>query len=235
MIKRQKNKLSMYGTVRTYAEDNSSVYSENEEFVSHVNLLNLTLDEIGLKEDVRKKATSGKTKAKKVTRAFVSKQALGVSGAIYAYAKKTGDQPLMAKTDIKKSKLIKLRDTELMIELNSINVKGTELSSEIAKFGIPASKLDAYVRNIEIYSKAIGASGTGGAVKKGAFKTLSTLFEEADSIIDSMDRMVENYSDSHAEFYAGYKAARKIKDLGIRHDESEVPETQLQTQPENVK
>ena len=235
MIKRQKNKLSMYGTVRTYAEDNSSVYSDNEEFVSHVSLLNLTLDEIGLKEDVRKKATSGKTKAKKVTRAFVSKQALGVSGAIYAFAKKTGDQTLMAKTDIKKSKLKKLRDTELMIELNSIKVKGMELSSEIAKFGIAASKLDAYLRNIEIYSKAIGASSTGGAVKKGAFKTLKTLFEEADSFIDSMDRMVENYSDSHAEFYAGYKAARKIKDLGIRHDEVVVPETQLQTQPENAK
>jgi len=235
MIKRQKNKLSMYGTVRTYAEDNTSVYSDNEEFVSHVSLLNLTLDEIGLKEDVRKKATSGKTKAKKVTRDFVSKQALGVSGAIYAYAKKTGDQPLMAKTDIKKSKLKKLRDTELMIELLSIKAKGTELSLEIAKFGIPASKLDAYVSNMEIYSKAIGASGTGGAVKKGAFKTLSTLFEEADSIIDSMDRMVENYSDSHAEFYAGYKAARKIKDLGIRHDEVEVPETLLQTQPESTK
>ena len=235
MIKRQKNKLSMYGTVRTYAEDNSFVYSDNEEFVSHVSLLNLTLDEIGLKEDVRKKATSGKTKAKTVTRAFVSKQALGVSGAIYAYAKKTGDQPLMAKTDIKKSKLIKLRDTELMIELYSIKAKGTELSSEIAKFGVHASKLDAYVRSIEIYSKAIGASGTGGAVKKGAFKTLKTLFEEADSIIDSMDRMVENYSDSHAEFYTGYKAARKIKDLGIRHDEDVVPETQLQSQPENAK
>jgi len=234
MIKRQKNKLSMYGTVRTYAEDNSSVYSDNEEFISHVSLLNLTLDEIGLKEDVRKKAKSGKTKAKKVTRAFVSKQALGISGAIYNFAKKTGDQPLMAKTDIKKSKLKKLRDTELMIELLSIKAKGTELSSEIAKFGVPASKLDAYVRNIEIYSKALGASDTGGAVKKGAFKTLKTLFEEVDSIIDSMDRMVENYSDSHAEFYAGYKAARKIKDLGIRHDEAEVPETQLQKQPENA-
>ena len=235
MIKRQKNKLSMYGTVRTYAEDNSSAYSDNEEFVSHVNLLNLTLDEIGLKEDVRKKATSGKTKAKTVTRAIVSKQALGVSGAIYAYAKKTGDQTLISTANIRKSKLDRLRDTELMIELLSIKAKGTELSAEIAKFGIPASKLDAYARNIEIYSKAIGASGTGGAVKKGAFKTLKTLFEEADSIIDSMDRMVENYSDSHAEFYAGYKAARKIKDLGIRHDEAEVPETQLQTQPENAK
>ena len=235
MIKRQKNKLSMYGTVRTYAEDNSSVYSDNEEFVSHVSLLNLTLDEIGLKEDVRKKAKSGKTKAKKVTRAFVSKQALGISGAIYNFAKKTGDQPLMAKTDIKKSKLKKLRDTELMIELLSIKVKGTELSSEIAKFGIPASKLDAYLRNIEIYSKALGASDTGSAVRKGAFKSLATLFEEADSFIDSIDRLMENYSDSHAEFYAGYKAARKIKDLGIRHDEDVVPETQLQVQPESTK
>lgn len=235
MIKRQKNKLSMYGTVRTYAADNSSVYSDNEEFVSHVSSLNLTLDEIGLKEDVRKKATSGKTKAKTVTRAFVSKQALGVSGAIYAYAKKTGDQTLISTANIRKSKLDRLRDTELMIELLSIKAKGTELSTEIAKFGVPASKLDEYSRNIEIYSKAIGASGTGGAVKKGAFKTLKTLFEEADSIIDSMDRMVENYSDSHAEFYAGYKTARKIKDLGIRHDEAEAPETQLQTLPESAK
>ena len=90
------------------------------------------------------------------------------------------------------------------------------------------------MRTFEIYAKATGASGTAGAVRKGALKTMTTLFEEVDSIIDTIDRLMENYSDSHAEFYTGYKAARKIKDLGIRHDEAEVPETQLQSQPDNV-
>ena len=44
-----------------------------------------------------------------------------------------------------------------------------------------------------------------------------TLFKETDDILDSIDRLMENYKVSNGEFYAGYKTSRVIKDLGIRH------------------
>ncbi|MBK8550266.1 MAG: hypothetical protein IPL53_04080 [Ignavibacteria bacterium] len=35
---------------------------------------------------------------------------------------------------------------------------------------------------------------------------------------------MENYKDSNKDFYAGYKTARVIKDLGIRHNGEEEPQ-----------
>lgn len=64
------------------------------------------------------------------------------------------------------------------------------------------------------HSKALGAQDTGGAEKKKARnKSLSTLIKDADSVLDSIDKLMENYKNSNEEFYAGYKTARVIKDL----------------------
>ncbi|MBK8550263.1 MAG: hypothetical protein IPL53_04065 [Ignavibacteria bacterium] len=71
----------------------------------------------------------------------------------------------------------------------------------------------------------------GGGVKKGANTSLTNLFKDADSLLDSIDKFMENYKDSNKDFYAGYKAARVIRDLGIRHngeEEEEEPEFQGQ-------
>ncbi|HMS34393.1 MAG TPA: hypothetical protein PKC91_09920 [Ignavibacteria bacterium] len=224
MQKRQKNKFAMYGTVHTFLEDKSAVYADNEEFNLHRISLKQNLAEIRLKDDTGKKATKGKSKNKEVTRTSVSSQALAVAGALYAYAKKSGNQSLIASMNLTKSKLDKLRDSELITELNSIKEKAIEKSADIRKYGIPAEKLESYTTNIETYSKALGAQDTGGAVKKGAYKSLSTLFKDADSLLDSIDKLMENYKDSNEDFYAGYKTARVIKDLGIRHNEEEEPE-----------
>ncbi|MBK8549847.1 MAG: hypothetical protein IPL53_01825 [Ignavibacteria bacterium] len=224
MQKRQKNKFAMYGTVHTYIEDKSAVYADNEEFNSHRTSLKNTIAEIRLSDDAGKKATKGKSIEKEVTRNSVSTQALAIAGAIYAFAKKSGDQSLISTMHLTKSKLDKLRDTELITELNSIGDKANEHKEELIKYGIPPAKLESYTGNIETYSKALGAQDTGGAVKKGAYTSLTNLFKDADSLIDSIDKFMENYKDSNKDFYAGYKAARVIRDLGIRHNEEEEPQ-----------
>lgn len=232
MIKRQKNKLAMYGAVLTYISDNSSIYSDNDEFTAHKTSLSQTLDELRLKEDARNKATKGKVQEKIITRAAVTNQALAVAGALYAFAKKQGNQTLIESTKLTKSKLDRLRDVELIIELNSINDNANQNLAELTKYGITTSKLQSYFSNIDLYSRAIGAKDSGSAAKKGANRTLSTLFQDADDLIDSIDKLMESYRDSNGEFYTGYKGARVIKDLGTRHIEGEEP-VAPQTQGEN--
>ena len=232
MQKRQKNKFAMYGTVHTFLDDKSAIYADNEEFNLHRISLKQNIADIRLKDDAGKKATKGRSKDKEVNRDSVTAQALAVAGALYAFAKKTGDQPLIASADLTKSKLDKLRDSELITELNSVKVKANEKSAELIKFGIPLSQLESYTTNIETYSKALGAQDTGGAEKKGAYKSLSTLIKDADSVLDSIDKLMENYKNSNEEFYAGYKTARVIKDLGIRHKDDEEGEGEEQDAPE---
>ena len=216
MDKRQKNKIAMYRTVNTYLSDNSNIISGNEEFLNHKDSLDQTIKEIKLKEDIRNKAIKGKTTEKKVTREIVTNKALAIAGALYNFAKKKGDQQMMASTKFTKTRFTQLRDVELSIELNSISEKAVEISTEILKFGISQDKLDSFLSDILTYSAALGVQDTGVALRKGAHKSLKTLFEDADNLLDSLDRFTENYKDSNEAFYAGYKTARVIKDLGYR-------------------
>jgi len=223
MKKPQKNKYSMYNGVIAHLEKNSSIYNENEEFVNHRESFITVTIEIGLKEDVRSKATTGKTKEKTVIRNLVTAEALGIAGALCAYAKKSKLITLAESTRLSKSKLENLRDNILGIELNFIKEQANQYSVEIARYGISGEKLNSFVNNISQYSKALGARSSGGALKTGASKSLTTLFREAGILLDSIDRLMENYRDTHKEFYDGYKASRVIKNLGIRHNPEEEP------------
>lgn len=219
MIKNQKNKYTMYESVSAYLGKNSSVFEENEEFKEHFNSFRTSLIDIELKEDQRNKATKGRTTDKNISRETVTEEALGVAGALYAMAKKNGDVALRESVNLSKSKLKNFRDAGLMIELNSIKEKAVENSSEISRYGISPDKLAKYIDLITSYENALGARYTGGATRSGASKSLLNLFREADSTLDSIDRLMENYKVRNTEFYNGFKSSRVIKDLGIRRKE----------------
>ncbi|MBK8981826.1 MAG: hypothetical protein IPM38_05745 [Ignavibacteria bacterium] len=220
MIKTQKNKYSMYSGVRAYLDDHSAGYEGNEEFKEHMNSFKSILQEIADKEDERSKATLGKVRYKVKVRKSVIDHALAVAGAIYSFAKKSGNNDLRESVDFRKSDLMKLRDAVLEIELNSIKDKAVQNSAEIARYGITADDLTAFLNEIVRYKDALGAKNTGSATMTGAIKTMVSLFKDADSLVDSIDRFMEKYKIDDKDFYDGYKAARVIRDIGIRHKDS---------------
>lgn len=233
MIKNQKNRYTMYEAVTAYLENNSSKYSDNAEFTDHFSSYRAAVTEIALTEDQRSKAVTGKTKSKNILREQVTEQALAVAGAVYSFAKKSGNVSLLESTDQNKSKLDRFRDTVLVIELNFIKDKALENSQAMEGYGFTAQKLSEFADNINAYANAVGAKAAGGAAKSGASKSLVTLFKDASDILDSIDRLMEIYRGSDEEFYQGYKSARVVKDLGIRHKEQDTITNAGQNQPEN--
>ena len=224
MLKNQKNKYAMFNGVLAHLEKNSSKYTDNEEFINHRDSFKSKAESIESKEDERSKVTSGKTKDKLFKREKVTLFALGVAGAICAYAKKSGFITVAESTKLTKSKLNGLRDNVLLIELKSIREKAELYSEAISKYGYPAEKLEEFANSILQYSIALRAKANSGAVRTGATKSLKILFKEADIMLDSIDRLMENYRDTQKEFYDGYKASRVIKNLGIRHNPEEEPD-----------
>ncbi|MEO8666644.1 MAG: hypothetical protein ABI462_14215 [Ignavibacteria bacterium] len=228
MIKTQKNKFAMYDAVSAYLDDNSSKFLLNEELNTHHASFKEALDAIAGREDLRNKSTKGRTQEKTVTRASVTSQALAIAGALYAYAKKSGNISLRESVKYTHTSLDSQRDNVLIIELNSLKDKAIENKGILEKYDITPEKLEKYTSNIESYSNALGARSTGKASKSGAIKSLVTLFRDASSILDSIDRLMENYNVGEEQFYSGYKAARVIMDLGKRH-KAEVEKTEQPT------
>jgi len=217
MIKHQKNKYSMYVGVRAYLDKHVSGYEDNIEFNEHINSYKAAINEIELKEDERNKATKGKVKSKTVSRETASDLALAAAGALYSFAKKRGDVTLMDSVKHRRSGFTRMRDALLVIELNSILDKSKQYRSEISRFGITPEILSEFENEVMRYTEALGAKNTGSATKSGAKKTMAALFSEADSLLDSIGRFMDLYRIKDPEFFAGYRSARSIKDLGIRH------------------
>lgn len=220
MVKYQKNKNSMLATVHAYVTENSNVYSDTEEFVTCVSKLKNLLDFIKDKEDERSTVATGKTKDKNVTRKSVSTFAVTIAGALYAYGKKSENVVLTEKVNISKSFLRSLRNLDLVIVLESIEELAEENSAAIIPFGITAEKLSEYKSRVVQYSKALSAKDSSGASKTSAGKSLKQLFKESDDLLDTLDKLAVGYSENNQAFYNGYKAARVIKNLGIRHYQS---------------
>ncbi len=51
---------------------------------------------------------------------------------------------------------------------------------------------------------ALAAKNSGSATLTGAIKTMVTLFKDADSLLDSIDRFMEKYKIDDKDFYDGY-------------------------------
>ncbi|MBL8007649.1 MAG: hypothetical protein JNJ56_08960 [Ignavibacteria bacterium] len=221
MIKYHKNKYAMYEAVLSFLEEGNSRYSDMPELISHKTDFIRKTNEIGLLEDLKNKSTVGRVKDKRVSRKSVMNQALAVAGSIRAYAKKTGNLTLGETMNISKSGFQRIRDTELIIELNSIHEKAEQNREALEGYGITADYFNSFTESINTYTKALGAKDTGKARKSGAVKTLPVLFGEADSILESIDLLMEHYIERDKEFYAGYKSARVIQNRGIRHETPE--------------
>lgn len=217
MIKNHKNRYAMYDAVSAYLEENSSKFTDNEEFSAHFNSFKSLMNEIELKENQRVLATTGKVTNKNINRDSVTDMALGIAGVIYAYAKKEGNITLMESMKYNKGKFKAFRDTGLVINLTSIKEKALENSEAISRYGISAEKLEQFATKIAEYSNALGAKAAGGAEKSGASKSLKTLFKESGDILDSLDKIMESHKVNDRQFYDGYKSARVVKDLGVRH------------------
>lgn len=221
MLKTQENKLSMYEAVNSYLETNSGVYSGIAELMEMKGEFVLNKVKLSRKEDERINAKIGKVEEKSTARESVTMPALAISGAIFAYAKKTGDPELQKKSDITISDLDRIRDSEFPIALNSIKDLASANLSNLSGFGINEEMVTNFGSRIERYAKALGSKESSGATKKGASDSLEKLFRSGDSILESIDRMLERYREENPEFYNGYKKSRQIIYTGVRHRKEE--------------
>lgn len=213
----------MYESVRAYLERNPLAFSDNEEFMYHYNDLVELLNRIGAREDKQLKATTGKVKDKTISRRKATNATLAIAGALYAYARKTGDVPLMESVNLTRAKLNRFRDANLAIELNSIRDKADQYKDHLIKFGITAEKLTGYSAIILNYINSFGAKVHGVATRTSTIGSLGNAMNEASDLLKAIDKLMENYSESDPEFYSGYKAARVVKNLGVRYKTNESP------------
>lgn len=217
MRKNQENKFTMYKAVDTYLDENLVIVQGITELsASHLQLKGKYL-ELKTKNDESLKALSGKAVSKLVARMNAINSSLAISGGLYGYAKKNKNTELETITNIQKSSLDKMRDTELTTALEAIADLAEAHISSLEPFGVTPAKAEEFREKINLYDASVGKKETGMIRKKGAKKSLRTLFTEADDILVTMDKYIDGLKNDHGEFVSNYKEARFIMNMGIRH------------------
>ena len=107
---------------------------------------------------------------------------------------------------------------KMMLDLATANL------AALGAFGVSQAMLDDLKSRIAAYDAATKQVSSGMAERVGARTAVSDLFNQADQILkDEVDRMIQFFRVSVPEFYNDYRAARVIKDIGVRHGKAGQP------------
>lgn len=217
MDKKQSNKMSMIEGVNAFLSEHEIVFNNDAGLKETAIKLSQKINEINARENIRVNILKGKKEAKQISRDYIITRGLSVASKLFDYATESGNSELKAVSDYTRSGIRKVRDTELLIILDTIRENASVNLESLAQYGLTQEKLDTFTSDMERYQTAIDRKKSSEAVKISSKKTLSALFTEAGQILRRLDKMVEEYHDTDSQFYNGYKSARNIKDLGIRH------------------
>ncbi|MBK8552701.1 MAG: hypothetical protein IPL53_17190 [Ignavibacteria bacterium] len=107
-----------------------------------------------------------------------------------------------------------MRDAELIETLESVYNIAKARSDEGGPFGFGEADLESYHLVIEAYDRAFGLSQMGTLKRKVAVKTLPQLFNEADGILEVIDKYVAGMRNTNPDFVNYYNDSRVIKISG---------------------
>lgn len=217
MKKRLGNKISMYEGVHAYLTEHEEIFISIAGMIELRGKLHDKITEIHGKQNEKENVAKGKKEAKEATRENMITQGLAFAAKLFDLGKKSKNIELSAQSDFTRSMLGKLRDPELVNLLETIKTNAASNIQELSAYGITQDKFDSFINSFNVYKAAINSKLSSAAIKVSANKTLTVLFKEADVILRTIDKMMEEFHDTESQFYLGYKNARSIKDLGLRH------------------
>jgi len=224
MRKTQENKFTMYVTVDTFLNENQSIVSGIPELNESYNKFKMMNAAIKGKDDEKKNVMKGKAVSKLRARNNVISASRKISAGLFAYAFNIKDDELAALSNVKKSDLDVMRDTELVEALEGLREIARTRLDVLEPYGVTQAKFDAFSDKIAVFDGTVGRTGTGMVRKKGATKSLKIFFKEGDELLDVIDKYINGLNDEHPEFVRNYNDSRLMKNLGVRHRKEELPE-----------
>ncbi len=142
--------------------------------------------------------------------------------AIRLYALDIHDVETATKYDIAEWQLRKMRDDNFGITLTDITKFAVDNKDKIFEHGFTDADKTKLEERANAYSDKNTKAGLRGSEKTGATTSLTDAFSAQQDMVELLDDYMEMLKDNFVDFYNSYKAARVVRETGIRH-EPEVP------------
>jgi hypothetical protein len=217
MTTKQENVITMWNTTNSVLTTNNAVWTGLTAFNAAVVRFRSKLSTSAIYVATQQSKTQGVTTDKKTSRDLAIAQGVIISADIQAFAKVTNNNTLFMDMNFPKSTLEKLPDTTLVTTLQLIHTTATANLAALAGYGVVAATLTAYQTLIGNYNTYLAAPAARKATKKTATSNLASIIKDGNSELDTLDKLVGNFSVSNPDFVSTFKNARVIIDSGVTH------------------
>jgi len=226
MTTNQSNKFSMYSAAANVLKTHADRTAGIPAFATSYQRFDGLLSQIRDKDKERMGKTYGKVAAKDEAEDAMVMATIIVSSALSALARSKGNAQLKDATHMPESRLRHVRANEQVNMARLAYDLGKANETELPHFGVSASMLDDLKARIEAYELALKEVASGLAERVGAKTAVSDLYVQADEVLkEELDPLMQGFRVTDPEFYNDYRAARVIKDIGVRHAKPGQPAT----------
>jgi hypothetical protein len=219
METRQRNQYGMYGTVREWL-------STHREEIKDVPALGAAIDDFNallarFEDTIALQATAatGLTEVKGEAHESLVSAVLPVRAALTAYARRAGQTQLRVVADFSESAFRTMRHREQWESATIIHQHAAALKDALAPFGVTAADIDALRDAIAAFDVSMNTKDVGIVRRRTARHTLESLAGEIDRLLtEQLDVIFEVFRKKNPALFTGYKAARTVHNLGVRHE-----------------
>jgi len=217
------NKQSMYIATQEVCITYNAVWSATPAFSTNFTSFQSKIAEIELVKGKQEINLKGIAQDKYASRVVLVDKAMVIIGAINAYALVSANNTLKEEVNYTRSKLISMRDTDLVTANQIVLAKANENVLALADYGITPVMITDYDNVIRAFDEILQDPRAAISDRKGFTESLEILFKDADAVLEILDSIVEIFKPGSPDFYRAYHAARIIVDLGIRHKPTPEP------------
>lgn len=204
----------MYLAVKDYLTANATIVSALPNCSIYVTNFQNSITGIQTYAEQQMFDKSGISASKKQLRNTLVALAIDTSRKLTAYAKFANNQVLLKETKFTESDLKSGADTTLRDYAQGIYDRAQTNLTALATYGVSAATQTALQAAITAFVASIPKPRLGITDKKQSTIQLAKNFEAADLALENIDIIIEMVRVSQANFYNGYKTARKIVETG---------------------
>jgi len=218
MTSNQSNKYSMYTATANVLKGNTAKTAAIPAFAASYTRLDSLITQIQDKDKERMGKTPGKLAAKDEAEDALMTATIIISSALTAMARSKGNTQLKEAAFVSESYIRHARSNEQINIAKLIYDLAKANRQDLAAYAITDTMLEDLKSRIAAYDLAVKDFASGVAERVGARTAVSDLFVQADEVIkEEIDPMMQVFRVTDPEFFNDFRAARVIKDIGVRH------------------
>ena len=189
------------------------------------NDLSAAIDAVTAEELKQAGTTTGITENKRLARQALCHAAALVGGAVGAWADKQNNHELFNSVDFSAPDLLHQTEQDCATHCKAILDAGTAtLAALVTEKTLAQTDLDDLTAKLTAFKTLLTKPREAKAMSKGATDLLPDKLDAGDRILErQIDRLMERFKGSNADFYAAYRVARLIVDIGGGHANGGTP------------